>query len=55
MEKRKFRLYYKDLELGTITQDDFDFPNVFGYFQLVDSIEKKNELTLAFKLFKTVS
>ena len=31
-----YRFYYKEIELGTITRVDEDFPNLFGIFKQLD-------------------
>ncbi|MFD2567331.1 hypothetical protein [Pseudotenacibaculum haliotis] len=34
-----YKLYYKDLEIGTIVQEDQDFPNLFGTYKLSDKLK----------------
>jgi len=33
-----YRLFFRDLYLGVVVQDDFDFPNLFGTFTLADKV-----------------
>ncbi|MFK7904195.1 MAG: hypothetical protein AB8B69_03675 [Chitinophagales bacterium] len=30
----KYTLYYKNIGMGTVVEDDFDFPNLFGFYEL---------------------
>lgn len=39
-----FRLFYKDIEVGTIEQIGYDFPRVCGRYKLSESIAREQEL-----------
>jgi len=33
-----YRLFFREIELGTIIEDDSDFPNLFGAFKPADKV-----------------
>ena len=39
--KKQYRLFYRDIELGEVVEEDADFPNVFGIFRPTANDDQK--------------